>query len=121
MKNRLFAILLLLAAGGAFGSEGAALPDSLRVLLPEYPDQKIVMAFTSADGDHVHLQIPADFSAAAAFYKEHFVSEGWTVELEMAMEDSLMLSLTEQGRSLGIISFRTNDASSSVSITLSSR
>lgn len=108
-------LLIFLVAAPAYSQP--SIPENLRGMIPEYSGQKVLMAVSSGNSDHVTLEIPADFTTVTEFYKRHFVEDGWEVEMEMAMEDTNMISLSKEGQTLGIIVGRTDEKTSSVSFT----
>ena len=112
-------LLVLIAPVRAYSQP--SIPETLRGVIPEYSGQKVLMAMSSGNSDHVTLEVPADFAAAAEFYKQHFTEDGWEVEMEMSMEDTNMISLSKGGRTLGIIIGRSGELSSSVSFTCERR
>lgn len=116
-KTMAFGLTLLAIAVPVRAYSQPTIPESLRGVIPEYSGQKVLMAASSGNSDHVTLEIPADFAAVTEFYKQHFVKDGWEIEMEMSMEDTNMISLNKGGQTLGIIIGQAGEYSSSVSFT----
>ncbi len=113
-------ILLIVFAASAARSQ-PAIPDNIREVSPEISGQKVLLAFSSDDGDHVTLEIPGRYTEVAEVYKNHFVDRGWKVEMEMSMEDTRMLSFSRDGRTLSIMVARSDEESASVNLNLERR
>jgi len=109
---------LLVAATSAPALAQVAMPEELRGILPEYPNQRVMIAFSPGEAEHVQIDIPDKFETVSAFFKKHLLATGWKVEIEMTLEDNYVLSLTKEGRRLGLISYQSNESTTSISFTL---
>ena len=116
----IFSILLVIFAASAAHSQ-PAIPDNIREVIPEISGQEVLIAFSSDNSDHVTLEVPGRYAEVAATYKNHFVDLGWKEELEMAMEDTRMLSFSRDGRTISIMVTRSDDDSSAVTLNLERR
>lgn len=116
----ILSLLLVIAAATAAHSQ-PAIPDKIREVIPEISGQKVLIAFSSDNSDHVTLEVPGRYAEVAATYKNHFVDRGWKVEMEMAMEDTRMLSFSRDGRTISIMVARSDDDSAAVTLNLERR
>lgn len=113
------ALLFLLAVPPLYSQ--VTVPENLRNIIPEHPEQNLVAAFSSDTSDTVLLSIPVAYVQVTAFYKNHFAGSGWKTEMEMSLEGGNILSFVKNGRLLNLMLSRDGEASTSVSITLEDR
>ncbi len=113
------ALLFLLAAPPLYSQ--VTVPENIRDVIPEHPEQTLVAGFSSDTSDTVLLSIPDGYARVTDFYKNHFTGSGWKVEMEMSLEGGNLLSLVKEGRLLNLMLSRDGEASTSVSITLEAR
>ncbi len=116
----ILSLLLVIAAASAARSQ-PAIPENIREVIPEISGQKVLLAFSSEDGDHATLEIPGRYAEVAGTYKNHLVDRGWKVEMEMSLEDTRMLSFSRDGQTFAIIVARSGEDSASVNINLERR
>ena len=118
--NRTFVIGLglLFAAASITALAQVVMPEVLRGILPEYPGQKVMIAFSPGEAEHVQIDIPDKLETVSAFYKKHLLASGWKVDMEMTLEDNYILSLTNEDRRLGMIAYQSSESTTSISFTL---
>ena len=78
------------------------LPEEIKKIVPIYKGAKVLQTFQFQDGTQAILEVKASPKEVIIFYKDSMQKKGWTVVMEMNMQDNAMLNLTKDDTTLVI-------------------